>query len=76
MDSAGVLALLRDAASRRSPMWVGYVDSAGHPSSRLVEPLRLEGGRITAFDRGSEQVRTIPVSHVTGVAPFSPAAGT
>ena len=72
MDTAGVLALLRDAASRRVPLWVGYVDSAGNPSNRLVDPLRVEGGRVSAFDRAAEEVRTIAVSRVTGVAAATP----
>ncbi|HVN13982.1 MAG TPA: helicase-associated domain-containing protein [Kineosporiaceae bacterium] len=68
-DPTAALALLRDAASARRPVWIGYTDTGGHVARRLVEPLSVEGGRITAFDRGSEEVRTFSVHRVTGVAP-------
>jgi hypothetical protein len=68
-DPASALALLRDAASARRPVWIGYADAGGHIARRLVEPLSVDAGRITAFDRGSEEVRTFSVHRVTGVAP-------
>jgi hypothetical protein len=67
-DPASALALLRDAAVRRRPLWIGYVDADGRVGRRLVEPLSVDAGRITAFDRGSEEVRTFSVHRVTGVA--------
>jgi hypothetical protein len=71
-DPASALALLRDAAAARRPVWIGYADAAGHVARRLVEPLSVDAGRITAFDRGSEEVRTFSVHRVTGVAAPSP----
>jgi hypothetical protein len=67
-DPASALALLRDAAAERRPVWIGYADAGGRVSRRLVEPLSVDAGRITAFDRGSEEVRTFSVHRVTGVA--------
>jgi hypothetical protein len=72
MDPAGVLAVLRDAAAGRHAAWIGYVDATGHASTRLVEPLSVEAGRIHAFDRGAEQVRTFSVHRVSGVAVATP----
>jgi hypothetical protein len=68
-DPASALALLRDAAAERRPVWIGYADAGGRVARRLVEPLSVDAGRITAFDRGSEEVRTFSVHRVTGVAP-------
>ena len=68
-DPASALALLRDAASARRPVWIGYADAGGHVARRLVEPLSVDAGRITAFDRASDEVRTFSVHRVTGVAP-------
>jgi Helicase conserved C-terminal domain len=64
-DPASALALLRDAASARRPVWIGYADAGGHVARRLVEPLSVDAGRITAFDRGSDEVRTFSVHRVT-----------
>jgi predicted DNA-binding transcriptional regulator YafY len=73
---ATLLALLRQAAARRSPVWVGYVDGDGVAAQRLVEPLQVDGGRVSAFDRQTASVRTFPVSRVTAVVPVSAGAGT
>lgn len=68
MDPAGVLQVLRDAASDRRPLWIGYVDAGGGTGRRLVEPLTVEAGRVVAFDRLTEEVRTFAVHRVTAVA--------
>jgi predicted DNA-binding transcriptional regulator YafY len=50
-------------------VWIGYADGNGRVDRRVVEPLSVDGGRVTAFDHASEQVRTFSVHRVTGVAP-------
>jgi hypothetical protein len=69
MDPAGVLAVLRDAAAGRQTLWIGYADSTGRPSRRMIDPLSVEAGRVNAFDRGAQELRTFSVHRVTGVAP-------
>ena len=68
MDPTTSLAVLRDALGRRRPVWIGYVDASGSTSRHLVEPLGVEGGRITAFDHEQRSVRSYSVHRVTGVA--------
>ncbi|WP_432493872.1 helicase-associated domain-containing protein [Kineococcus auxinigenes] len=68
LDPATSLDLLRRAAAERRAVWVGYVDADGSPRRHLVEPIGVEGGRITAFDRAERSVRTFSVHRVTGVA--------
>jgi hypothetical protein len=68
MDAVAVLAVLREAASSRRPVWIGVVDASGRPSRLLVEPLLVEAGRVSVFDRGSEQVRSFSAHRITGVA--------
>ncbi|WP_432489016.1 helicase-associated domain-containing protein [Kineococcus sp. SYSU DK018] len=68
LDPATSLALLREAAGERRAVWIGYVDADGTPRRHLVEPIGVEGGRITAFDRAEQSVRTFSVHRVTGVA--------
>ena len=68
MDPTTSLAVLRDAVGRRRPVWIGYVDASGSTSRHLVEPLGVEGGRITAFDHEQRSVRSYSVHRVTGVA--------
>lgn len=67
-DPAVTLATLREAAAGRQRVWIGYADAAGRVERRVVEPLSVEGGRVTAFDTGTEEVRSFSVHRVTGVA--------
>jgi hypothetical protein len=60
--------VLRDAVAVRRPLWIGYVDALGQPARTLVDPVSVEAGRITAFDRIAGEVRTFSVHRVSGVA--------
>lgn len=62
------MAELRAALEAQRPVWIGYADSTGTATERVVEPLRLEGGFLTAYDLRTAEVRTFTVARVTGVA--------
>ncbi|WP_110182979.1 helicase C-terminal domain-containing protein [Nocardioides solisilvae] len=67
------LAALREAIEAGSSVVIGYVDNHGASTERLVDPLRLEGGQLTAHDHRSDDVRTFSVHRITSVG--GPAAG-
>jgi predicted DNA-binding transcriptional regulator YafY len=60
---------LRQAVAARATVLIGYVDNHGTSSERIVDPLGLEGGRLTALDHRSEEVRTFAVHRITAVTP-------
>jgi predicted DNA-binding transcriptional regulator YafY len=62
------MAELRDALDRQKAVWIGYADATGTATERVVEPLRLEGGFLTAYDLRTAEVRTFTVARITGVA--------
>ena len=66
--AAQTLALLRDALADERPLWIGYVDSDGGVSERVIDPVRLSGGSLTAFDHRTGELRTFPVHRITGAA--------
>jgi hypothetical protein len=68
-DPTTTLAALREAATDRARVWIGYVDGDGRPVRRVVEPLTVDGGRVQAYDVGAAEVRTFSIHRVTGVAP-------
>jgi hypothetical protein len=68
-DPSVTLATLREAAVTRSRVWIGYTDATGRAERRVIEPLTVEGGRVTAFDHGTDGVRGFSVHRITGVAP-------
>ncbi len=62
------MAELRAALDGQKPVWIGYADSTGTTTERVVEPLRLDGGFLTAYDLRTAEVRTFTVARITGVA--------
>jgi hypothetical protein len=66
--SAQTLAELREALGAGTTVWIGYVDQHGATSERVVDPVRLEGGWLAAFDHRSGEVRSFAVHRISGVA--------
>jgi predicted DNA-binding transcriptional regulator YafY len=46
---------------------IGYVDNHGTSSQRIVDPVRLEGGTLTAYDHRSDDTRSFLVHRIIGV---------
>ena len=72
--STETLAMLKDAVATGQPLWMGYLNAQGQASNRIVEPLRLAGGYLTAYDHRREEVRTFAVHRITGIASLDDAA--
>ncbi|MFG2006509.1 helicase-associated domain-containing protein [Spirillospora sp. NPDC048911] len=64
---------LRDAVERGARMWIGYLDQQGQASSRIVEPVRVEGGFLTGYDATRAAVQRFALHRITGVAEVDPA---
>jgi hypothetical protein len=62
------MAGLRSALDSQRSVWIGYADSSGTTTERVVEPLRLDGGFLTAYDLRTGEVRTFTVARITGVS--------
>ncbi len=71
--SAQTLADLRRALEDGATVWIGYIDHHGATSERVVDPVRLEGGWLAAFDHRSGEVRSFAVHRISGVAPVDAA---
>ena len=69
-DSMGAL---RQAVATRASVLIAYVDNHGSSSERIVDPLGLEGGWLTALDHRSEEIRTFAVHRITSVTPVAAA---
>ncbi|MFI9047944.1 helicase-associated domain-containing protein [Streptomyces sp. NPDC053427] len=66
--SAETLATMQAAVLTSSALWIGYVNADGAASQRVIAPVRVEGGFVTAYDHTSDEVRTYPLHRITGVA--------
>ncbi len=68
MESASVVAQLRYSIDHNETVHLTHVESDGSVAVLLVDPIRLGGGSLTAYDHHAEQVRTLAVSRINGIA--------
>lgn len=66
--SAETLATVQAAVLTGEALWIGYVNAEGSASQRVIAPIRVEGGFVTAYDHTADEVRTYPLHRITGVA--------
>ncbi|MEO5852120.1 MAG: helicase-associated domain-containing protein [Nocardioides sp.] len=69
---SGALALLRAAVESHASVLIGYVDNHGSTSERMVEPIAVEGGQLTAHDHRSDDTRTFAIHRITSVRAVGP----
>jgi hypothetical protein len=67
-SAAETLATMQAAVLTGESLWIGYVNAEGAASQRVIAPVRVEGGFVTAYDHTADEVRTYPLHRVTGVA--------
>lgn len=67
-SSADTLATVQAAVLTGDSLWIGYVNAEGAASQRVIAPIRVEGGFVTAYDHTADEVRTYPLHRITGVA--------
>lgn len=66
--SLATMAQLREAAEAQQRMWVAYMDQAGTRTERVVDPLRVDAGWLTAFDHRTQKVQRFAVHRIVQVA--------
>jgi hypothetical protein len=74
LSPSGSLAALREAIELGGAVLISYVDNHGSASDRIVDPLSVEGGQLTARDHRSDDVRTFAVHRITSVKPLDVAS--
>ncbi|MGH3498533.1 MAG: helicase-associated domain-containing protein [Nocardioidaceae bacterium] len=66
--SMDVVAALRAAAEARNSVWLAYMDQAGALTERVVDPMRVEAGWLTAYDHRSNHTQSFAVHRISKVA--------
>lgn len=66
--TAEILALLRSALDNGRSVWIGYADTQGGVVERVIDPVRLAGGYLTAYDHRYAEVHSFAVHRITGAA--------
>lgn len=65
--AAETLATVQTAVLTGDALWIGYVNADGAASQRVIDPVRVEGGFVTAYDRTADGVRRFALHRMTGV---------
>jgi hypothetical protein len=68
---ASALAVLREALEAGGSVWIGYVDNHGTTLERVVDPVRVEAGWLSAYDHRSEEVRSFAIHRISAVRPVA-----
>ena len=66
MTTVETMTVLNQALSLGQEIWIGYADKGGNTTERIIEPLSITAGFLTAFDTRSGEVRTFTISRITG----------
>ncbi|MGA8847066.1 MAG: helicase-associated domain-containing protein, partial [Nocardioides sp.] len=72
LTPSGALAALRAAMETEATVLIGYVDNQGISSERVIDPISIEGGSLTAHDHRADDVRAFAVHRITTVRPLTP----
>ena len=67
LDPAEAMAQLQSAAHQQTSVVIGYVDPAGVATQRVVAPINVRGGTLTAFDPAAGRAREFAIHRVTSV---------
>ncbi len=69
VSPAGALSALRDAIERHAAVVIAFTDNQGVVGERVVHPISVEGGQLTARDHTADDVRTFAVHRISRVTP-------
>lgn len=67
-NAADTLATLQAAVLTGVSVWIGFVNTEGIAAQRVIAPIKVEGGVVTAYDHTAEEIGTFPLHRITGVA--------
>ncbi|NBE94812.1 hypothetical protein FE391_13500 [Nonomuraea sp. KC401] len=65
--ATATVSALQEAIKQGVRVWIGYLDSQGNATSRILEPARMEGGYLTAYDETRAAVHRFALHRITGV---------
>jgi hypothetical protein len=65
------MAALREAVETRATVWISYLDNHGSTVERVVDPVKVEAGWLSAFDHRADDVRSFAVHRITTVSPVT-----
>lgn len=49
----------------RGEVWIGYLDNHGMSTERIVRPVEVGGGQLSAYDERTDEVRSFALHRIT-----------
>ena len=72
LDPATAISMLTEAALSQTSVVIGYVDAAGVSAQRVVSPVNVRGGQLTAHDSTAGRLREFAIHRITSVVSADP----
>lgn len=66
-----LIAQLNEAVDRADTLWISYAGNDGSLVERVVDPVRVDAGWLTAYDHRTEQNRSFALHRIHGVRPVA-----
>ena len=67
-SATDTIAGVRAAITEQRSIWIGYADTDGRATERVIDPIEISRGFLTAYDHRYEEVRSFALARITGVA--------
>lgn len=62
------MAALREAVETESTVWISYLDNHGSTVERIVDPVKVDAGWLSAYDHRADEVRSFAVHRITRIS--------
>ena len=62
------LRFLQEMSGTGGSLWIGYADTDGGLTHRIIEPMAIAAGYVTAFDQISGEIKRFAIARISGVA--------
>ena len=62
------LRFLQEMSGTGGSLWIGYADTDGGLTHRIIEPMGIAAGYVTAFDQLSGEIKRFAIARISGVA--------
>ena len=73
--SMDAVRMLRTAIDEGWTVWVGYADQHGGTTERVLDPIQVNAGAVTAYDHAAGVTRRFQLHRITGVARLQDESG-
>ena len=68
LSTTDTVAVLKKAVEQKQKVWIGYANDSGREVEHVVQPIRINAGKLSAFDQRSAKVGEFAIARITMIA--------